>query len=126
MEEVRFWARQVFLQVGRQWVPAVDVCEDEGAYHILLDVAGVEQQDLEVEYHPNGLLVVRGVRRPPFKGSVQCLVLEIPYGAFERQIPLPSPIDPEGISATYQSGLLYICVPKRSSKEQTRTVPINP
>ncbi len=126
MEEVRFWARQVFLQVGRQWVPAVDVCEDEDAYHILLDVAGVEQQDLEVEYHPNGLLVVRGMRRPPFKGAVQCLVLEIPYGAFERQIPLPLPIDPEGISATYQSGLLYIRVPKRSSKEQIRVVPINP
>ncbi len=126
MEEVRFWTRRIFLQVGHQWEPAVDVCEDDDAYHIIVDVAGVDEQDLEVEYHPNGSLVVRGVRRPPVTNAVQCLVLEIPYGAFERRIFLPSAVDAEGISATYRSGLLHIRVPKRSSPNQGRIVPVSP
>ncbi len=83
-------------------------------------------QDLEVEYHPNGSLVIRGFRRPPTMGSVQCLVLEIPYGVFERSIPLPSSIDPDGITAEYQLGLLRIRIPKKLLSERVKSVQIKP
>ncbi|MFA0753152.1 MAG: hypothetical protein IMHGJWDQ_000923 [Candidatus Fervidibacter sp.] len=125
MEGMKIWARQVFLSVGSRWEPAIDVCEDEEAYHIVVDVAGVEERDLDVEYHPNGTLVIRGVRRPPMTGAVQCLVLEIPYGAFERQILLPTSVNADSITATYRNGLLYIRVPKLvKSAERVREVPI--
>lgn len=126
MEGIRFWVQRVQIQLGSQWEPAVDVCENEEAYYIVVDVAGVDKDDLEVEYHPNGSLVVRGVRRPPNIGAVQCLILEIPYGPFERRIPLPSSIDPEGITAEYQSGLLLVRVPKKSATERVRLVQIKP
>ncbi len=127
MEGFRFWAQRVFLRVGGGWEPSIDVCEDADAYHIIVDVAGVSEQDLEVEYQPNGTLLVRGVRRPPLTGSVQCLVLEIPYGAFERHIPLPAAIDPDAIDATYKAGLLHIRIPKFvPSSDKPISVRVNP
>ncbi|MCS7192564.1 MAG: Hsp20/alpha crystallin family protein [Armatimonadetes bacterium] len=126
MEEIRFWVQRVQIQFGSHWEPPVDVCENEEAYYIVVDVAGVDKQDLEVEYHPNGSLVVRGLRRPPSMGAVQCLILEIPYGTFERRIKLPSSVDPESITAEYQLGLLIIRVPKKLSSGKARSVQIKP
>jgi len=127
MEEMRFWVQRVYLQVGSHWEPAVDVCEDDEAYYVIVDVAGVDKDDLEVEYHPNGLLVVRGVRRPPLVGSsVQYLVLEIPYGSFERRIPLPGAINADGITAEHRSGFLQIRIPKKVPSERTKLLAIKP
>lgn len=126
MEETRFWVQQVYVQFGKHWQPSVDVCEDDEAYYVVVEIAGVDKQDLEVEYLPNGTLVVRGVRRPLNIGAVQCLVLEIPYGSFERRIPLPSSIDPDGITAEYHAGLLLIRIPKKSPLERAKVVPIKP
>jgi HSP20 family protein len=127
MEEMRFWVQRVYMQVGSHWEPAVDVCEDDEAYYVIVDVAGVSENDLEVEYHPNGLLIVRGVRRPPLvSADVQYLVLEIPYGSFERRIPLPSAINADGITAEYRSGLLQIRIPKKAPSEQARLLTIKP
>lgn len=126
MEEMRFWVQRVYMQFGSHWEPPVDVCEDDEAYYIIVEVAGVDERDLEVEYHPNGTLVVRGVRRPPMVGAVQCLVLEIPYGPFERRIPLPSAVNADGITAEYRSGLLQIRVPKQTSFGRPKSVQIKP
>jgi HSP20 family protein len=127
MEEMRFWVQRVYLQVGSHWEPAVDVCEDDEAYYVIVDVAGVDKDDLEVEYHPNGLLVVRGVRRPPLVGSsVQYLVLEIPYGSFERRIPLPGAVNADGITAEHRSGFLQIRIPKKVPSERTKLLAIKP
>lgn len=113
MQEFRLWVHQLFLMPsGEHWQPPVDVCEDADAFHIVVEVAGMNEQDIEVVYQPEGFLVVRGTRRPPLSGSMRCFVLEIAYGNFERRIPLPSDIDPDGITASYKSGMLYIRIPK--------------
>jgi HSP20 family protein len=109
------WARRLFLSAAStHWEPAVDFCEDDEAYHVIIDIAGVSEQDLEVTYQPDGVLVVRGVRRPLLCGTVSCLLLEIAYGAFERHIPLPHNINPDGIEASYKAGMLHIRIPKTS------------
>jgi HSP20 family protein len=109
------WARRLFLSAAStHWEPAVDFCEDDEAYHVIMDIAGVSEQDLEVIYQPDGVLVVRGVRRPLLGGTVSCLLLEIAYGAFERHIPLPHNINPDGIEASYKAGMLHIRSPKTS------------
>jgi HSP20 family protein len=109
------WTRRLFLSaVSTHWEPAVDFCEDEEAYHVIMEIAGVNERDLEVTYQPDGVLVVRGVRRPLLCGGVSCLLLEIAYGAFERRISLPPDINPDGIEASYKAGMLHIRIPKTS------------
>lgn len=116
MTELRFWVERVYLRSGGGWEPPMDILEDNEAYHIIMDIAGVSERDIEVWYHPNGHLIVRGERHPPVQKCVQCLLLEIPYGTFERRIPLPKGVNSDAIEVTYRSGLLHIRVPKREEK----------
>jgi HSP20 family molecular chaperone IbpA len=70
--------------------PPVDMFEGDGEIVIVVAMPGVTADAVQVAHEP-GVLVVRGERRLPF--ARQALVvrqLEIPYGAFERRIPLPS------------------------------------
>ena len=55
-------------------------------------------------------LVVAGERpRPAASGRYQ--QLEIDYGPFQRRIPLAEEVDPEGVTASYERGLLTIVLP---------------
>ena len=71
------------------WEPPADVFEDEREIVIVVAMPGVAAERVEVTHEP-GALVVRGVRPLSPSGSGHRVrQLEIPYGAFERRIPLP-------------------------------------
>jgi HSP20 family molecular chaperone IbpA len=71
------------------WEPPVDVFEDEREVVIVIALPGVAAERVEVTME-SGALVVRAESRFPFAGSRHVVRrLEIPYGAFERRIPLP-------------------------------------
>lgn len=71
------------------WEPPVDVFEDEREVVIVIALPGVAPERVEVSTEA-AALVVRAECALPFAGS-RCAVrrLEIPYGYFERRIPLP-------------------------------------
>ena len=71
------------------WEPPVDVFEDEREVIVVVALPGVATERVEISYE-SGMLVVRADRRIPFAGSRRAVRrLEIPYGFFERRIPLP-------------------------------------
>lgn len=71
------------------WEPPVDVFESERELLVVVAMPGVPAERVEVTKEP-GLLVVRGQRPLPFVARrLAVRQLEIPYGAFERRIPLP-------------------------------------
>jgi HSP20 family molecular chaperone IbpA len=71
------------------WEPPVDVFEDEGEIVIVVAMPGVAAERVQVRREP-GTLVVSGTRPLSLSGSRHRVrQLEIPYGAFERRIPLP-------------------------------------
>jgi HSP20 family molecular chaperone IbpA len=71
------------------WEPPIDVFEDDYELVIVVAMPGVVEDRVEVTSEP-GELVVRAERPVPFAGSRQAVrQLEIPYGIFERRIPLP-------------------------------------
>jgi HSP20 family molecular chaperone IbpA len=71
------------------WEPPIDVFEDELYVVVLVALPGVPAQRIEVTAEA-GELVVRAERTLPFASSPRGLRrLEIPYGYFERKIPLP-------------------------------------
>jgi HSP20 family protein len=70
------------------WEPPVDVFEDEDGIVIVVALPGVPADRVEVTYEP-GVLAVRGERPLPLSGTCSSVRhLEIPYGSFERRIPL--------------------------------------
>ena len=71
------------------WEPPVDVFEDEHEIVIIVALPGVPAERVEVTSE-SGALVVRAESPLPFSGSRRAVrQLEIPYGYFERRIPLP-------------------------------------
>ena len=61
-------------------------------------------------------LLIRGQRPPPEPVGnghkpLQVLVMEIDYGAFEREVLLPSDVDRERVNAEQNNGLLWIYLP---------------
>ena len=71
------------------WEPPVDVFEDEREVVVVVAMPGVVADAVEVAAEP-GALVVRAERLLPFAGTRHAVrQLEIPYGYFERRIPLP-------------------------------------
>jgi len=70
------------------WEPPVDAFEDEEGVVIVVALPGVPADRVEVIYEA-GALVVRAERPLPFSGACSAVrQLEIPYGYFERRIPL--------------------------------------
>ena len=86
----RFFQRGGSRRDVPTWEPPVDVFEDEREVLLVVAMPGISADRVQVITEP-GALVVRGVRPIPLAGSRHRVrQLEIPYGAFERRIPLPA------------------------------------
>lgn len=93
------------------WEPPIDVLEDEREVVVVIALPGVVAEGVEITAEP-GAVVVRAERAAPFAGSRHSVrQLEIPYGFFERRIPLP-----EGRLETGSQELTHGCLVLRLRK----------
>jgi HSP20 family protein len=104
------------------WQPAIDVCESQESVEILVELAGVRREDIELRITQDAL-TIHGTRVARHHGHpVVCYQLEIPYGTFERVVQLPSGLDIAQITAASRDGLLEITIPRQ--RPATFRVPI--
>ncbi|MFN8485638.1 MAG: Hsp20/alpha crystallin family protein [Anaerolineae bacterium] len=103
-------------QLDTAWQPALDVCETADAYLIKVDVPGVRESDLRLDFADNVLKLVGERRRPYEANSTRMHRIEREYGAFERRVRLPEDIDPGAVEATLEHGVLSIRIGKRAAK----------
>lgn len=105
------------------WRPQIDMYETAEGITVLINVPGVERQDLEVEVDQKALRV-KGVRREMARvPGMKYHLAEIDYGRFERVLFLPRPINPEQVQASYTNGLLRIVIGK-TPPPKARRIPI--
>jgi HSP20 family protein len=94
IEQAERMHRQFFRLASSQrtqavWEPPVDMFEDEREVIVIVALPGVPADRIHVTTE-SGLLVIRAESPLPFAGSRRAVrQLEIPYGYFERSIPLP-------------------------------------
>ncbi len=94
------------------WLPLADVVEQAEAYVIELELPGLAREDLTVQAHDDEV-VVRGERRSAMAGRPDAFHrLERRHGPFARSFRFPEGIDPSGISAELNEGVLRVSVPK--------------
>ncbi|HEY8551020.1 MAG TPA: Hsp20/alpha crystallin family protein [Vicinamibacterales bacterium] len=99
--------------VGAGWAPPVDVFETADAYVVVVELAGLEPGDFDVQA-TDETLTVSG-RRGGEVGDVRFLHVERGYGEFSRAFAFPERIDVRAVSASFRNGLLTVTVPKRPS-----------
>lgn len=99
------------------WTPAIDVSETEDHYEVVVELAGVRREDIEV-YTEHNHLVVAGWRKDPTPPEkVRLHQMEIEQGQFRRRVLLPPDSDEDAVTARCRDGLLRIRIPK----DKTRT-----
>jgi HSP20 family protein len=94
------------------WSPSVDVFEDEEGYRLEAELPGLSREDVELELEDR-TLSLRGERKPLKDVKRESYhVAERPIGRFVRTFNLPTGVDRQKISATFQNGVLTVALPK--------------
>jgi HSP20 family protein len=108
--------------------PPVDLYETAETVIVRLGVPGAEGASLALTIEEDHLLV-RGETAPPGARWGERTIVhwqEIPYGRFERRVPLPSPVNKDGAKANVKNGVLEITLPKKAApKSRTIQIEIN-
>jgi len=126
MSLVRYEPWSLFDQLRREmdtslatsdWVPAVDIKENDDHFTIVADIPGVAPEDIEVQME-NGVLTIKGERetekteeKDDFKR------IERSFGSLYRRFSLPESANPETIEAKSNNGVLEITIGKQEKSE---------
>jgi HSP20 family protein len=94
------------------WVPAVDLEETDGAYHLKAEMPGMKKEDVRISIVDN-ILTVSGEKKSETRTDKKKVHrLERNYGAFQRSFSLPARIQADRVEASFKEGVLEITVPK--------------
>lgn len=100
------------------WQPPIDIYECSEGLHILVELPGVDKDQLSVSVEEN-VLKIGGFRPKAVPASTHNVhQMEIPYGHFARYVRLPSSSNVDRINAKYENGYLTIEIPRNTSNER--------
>ncbi|MDP8229147.1 MAG: Hsp20/alpha crystallin family protein [Candidatus Electryoneaceae bacterium] len=109
---------------GTGWSPASDVFETETDIIVIIDIAGIQTQDVSLQIDKD-VLIVKGHRRETTGKNRRYYTMEIDFGEFERQVELPSPVDLDRMKASCSLGFLKIeLVKQQQTTAGTREISI--
>ncbi|WP_055590910.1 Hsp20/alpha crystallin family protein [Peterkaempfera griseoplana] len=119
--------QQLFTPTGTWSRPAampLDAYRTGDQYVICFDLPGVDPQAIDVDVERN-MLTVKAERRPsPEAEGVRMELSERPLGVFSRQVMLSDTLDPDGIRADYDAGVLTLRIPV-AEKAKPRKIAVN-
>jgi|SwirhirootsSR3_FD_contig_41_11172317_length_577_multi_4_in_0_out_0_1 HSP20 family protein len=96
------------------FVPAVDVYEDPQKVVLKLEVPGIKQEDLDIRLE-NQILTIKGERKFESEEKEENFHrIERRYGNFIRSFSVPQMVDTEGVTATYDAGVLTVTLAKKA------------
>lgn len=102
------------------WLPAVDIKEEDNRFLVRADLPGVDPKDVEITLQ-NGTLAIKGKRESQVKRDDQDYYrVERVYGEFYRRFMLPDSADPDKVSAKYDKGVLEIDIGKSEARKPKR------
>jgi HSP20 family protein len=97
------------------WNPPTDIYETDEHLVVKMEIAGMQDEDLEVALQEN-VLMISGNRSDSSERRAYHQ-MEIPFGKFAVALDLPVLVDMEKASAEYKNGFLTISIPKAHSEK---------
>ena len=94
------------------WRPPTDIYETLDEIIVIIELAGVDEEDMTITLFSD-LLVVEGRREQPVTEMSACHRLGIKSGDFRSEITVHFPVDHDNMKADYKNGLLKIILRKR-------------
>lgn len=97
---------------ARTWIPPVDVWETDDEVVYALDLPGMSEDELSIEFE-EGSLTISGTRERKDEVSKDGLYrYERRFGSFSRTIGLPQGVTEDSVNAAYENGVLEVRVRK--------------
>ncbi|BCX81625.1 HSP20 family protein [Methylomarinovum caldicuralii] len=115
--------QQLMADASRWGLIPAEVKEEKDKLIVRMEIPGMEPDQFDIQI-VGDTLVVRGEKLAEREESGgHYYLLERAYGAFERAIPLPVPVDENRAEARYRNGVLTLVLPKASG-HLSRRIPI--
>ncbi len=100
-----------------EWSPDTDVYEVKDGLVMIMDVAGLAKDEINISVE-DSVLVIAGIRKEPdIPDKKTAHRLEIEFGKFEKRFRIPDIIDTGSIQAHYNNGFLHLKLPMAQKKK---------
>jgi HSP20 family protein len=104
----------------RRWLPAMDLVETDDHFVLRADLPGLSQDDVSIELEDN-VLTVAGERKAEHEDQKEGFYrVERSFGHFRRSLTLPEGVNAEGITASFDKGVLEVRIPKPEERKPRR------
>lgn len=101
----------------RRWIPAMDLVETEDDFVLRADLPGLSEGDVNIELEDN-VLTLSGERKSEHEERKEGYYrVERASGTFARSLTLPEGVNPEGIKASFDRGVLEVRIPKPEERK---------
>jgi HSP20 family protein len=117
--------KEPFLGANKEnYLPAVDIAENEHNYFLHVALAGVKKEDVKIEVE-DGKLIVSGEKKlQKDESGKRFHKIESHYGSFTRSFYLPDNVNVQQIGAEFRDGILDVTIPKSEIKTNKTNIEI--
>jgi HSP20 family protein len=92
----------------RAWSMPVDITETNDAYHVEVELPGIDQKNVEVTLS-EGVLTIQAEKQEVSRSDNDNRhVTERRYGSFRRSFVLPNSVDDSKVDARFEKGVLHV------------------
>jgi HSP20 family protein len=105
-----FFRRIPFREM--EWAPFMEMFDKEDRFVVRAELPGMKEEDVDISISDN-ILIVKGEKKSSKEVKEEDYHFsERSYGSFCRSITLPSSVNVDKISASFEDGVLEINLPK--------------
>jgi len=90
----------------------LDVSETENEFIVKASLPGARPEDVQITVHGDTLTIRGESKAEEEKKGAQWHIRERRFGAFQRSLSLPTPVNPDQAQAHYEHGVLTLTLPK--------------
>jgi len=92
--------------------PVADASEDDDCFEVLVELPGVQESDIDIEFAEGAVTISAERRRASDGEDKKHHVRERSFGTFKRRFPLPFQANPDIIEASYKDGVVTVHIPR--------------
>ena len=107
---------------GTGTYPPVNVFQQGDDLVAIIELPGVDKNELNIQAKENTIRIA-GRKRVDYPEGVSVHRRERLWGVFDRTLVVPMQVDPDGIKAEYNDGMLALFIP-RAERDKPRTIQI--
>lgn len=98
-------------QLFTGWSPALDLYQSNDDVVAVVELPGMRKEDIDISLHDD-MLTISGERKRESTNGENAQRTERYVGTFRRSIALPTHVNANKVTATYEDGILRVALPK--------------